>query len=286
MNYKIVSDSSSNVLTIAGAKFESVPMKVRTEREYVDNAQLNLEEMVEDLRNYKGKSGSSCPSVGEWVEAFGDAEMVFCTTISKNLSGSYNSAMQAAAAYMEEHPGRKVYVFDSLAAGPQQAFLIEKMIQLAEEGLDFDTIVEQVLDYHNHTHILFCLESMLNLARNGRVPMAVAKIAGMLGIRVCGDVKGGQITPVHKPRGAKKATETLVEMLKERGFYDGAQLRIAHCFGKIQAQDLANAVLAQFPNTRVTIESTTALCSFYAEAGGLMIGFEGGYNTNNNNKEF
>ena len=135
MNYKIVSDSSSNVLTIAGAKFESVPMKVRTEREYVDNAQLNLEEMVEDLRNYKGKSGSSCPSVGEWVEAFGDAEMIFCTTISKNLSGSYNSAMQAAAAYMEEHPSRKVYVFDSLAAGPQQAFLIEKMIQLAEEGL-------------------------------------------------------------------------------------------------------------------------------------------------------
>ncbi len=286
MNYIIVSDSSSNVLAIPGAKFESVPMKVRTENEYIDNAQLDLQAMVEDLRNHKGKSGSSCPSVGEWVEAFGDAEMVFCTTISKNLSGSYNSAMQAAAAYMEEHPGRKVYVFDSLAAGPQQAFLIEKMIQLAEEGLDFDTIVEQVLDYHNHTHILFCLESMLNLARNGRVPMAVAKIAGMLGIRVCGDVKGGQITPVHKPRGAKKATETLVEMLKERGFYDGAQLRIAHCFGQTQAQDLVDAVVAQFPNTRVTIEPTTALCSFYAEAGGLMIGFEGGYNTNNNNKEF
>ena len=286
MNYKIVSDSSSNVLTIPGANFESVPMKVRTEHEYIDNAQLNLQVMVEDLRNHKGKSGSSCPSVGEWVEAFGDAEMVFCTTISKNLSGSYNSAMQAAAAYMEEHPDRKVYVFDSLAAGPQQAFLIEKMIQLAEEGLDFDTIVEKVLDYHNHTHILFCLESMLNLARNGRVPMAVAKIAGMLGIRVCGDVKGGQITPVHKPRGAKKATETLVEMLKERGFYDGAQLRIAHCFGQTQAQDLVNAVVAQFPNTKVTIEPTTALCSFYAEAGGLMVGFEGGYNTNNNNKEF
>ena len=126
----------------------------------------------------------------------------------------------------------------------------------------------------------------MNLARNGRVSMAVAKIAGMLGIRVCGDVKGGQITPVHKPRGAKKATQTLVEMIKERGFYDGAQLRIAHCFGQTQAQDLADAVLAEFPNTKVRIEPTTALCSFYAEAGGLMIGFEGGYNTNNNNKEF
>lgn len=36
---------------------------------------------------------------------------------------------------------------------------------------------------------------------------------------------------------------------------------------------------------RVIIEPTTALCSFYAEAGGMMIGFEGGYNTENNNKD-
>jgi len=114
----------------------------------------------------------------------------------------------------------------------------------------------------------------------------VAKIAGMLGIRVCGDVKAGMITPVHKPRGAKKATETLVEMMKERGFYDGAQLRIAHCLGQTQAQDLADAVLAQFPNARITIEPTTALCSFYAEAGGLMIGFEGGYNAENDGEKF
>ena len=286
MNYKVVSDSSSNILSMGNPHFASVPMKVRAAKEYIDDANLNLAGMVEDLKNHKGTSGSSCPNVGEWLDAFGDADVVFCTTISKNLSGSYNAALQAVTTYMEENPGRKAVVLDSLAAGPQQAFIIDKVLELAEQGLDFDAIVEQVRDYHNHTHILFCLESMMNLARNGRTSMAVAKIAGMLGIRVCGDVKGGRITPVHKPRGARKATETLVEMMKERGFYDGVQLRIAHCFGQTQAQALADAVLAQFPNAKVTIEPTTALCSFYAEAGGLMIGFEGGYNTENNNKDF
>ena len=286
MNYKIVSDSSSNVLSLATPHFASVPMKVRAEKEYVDDTALDLAGMVEDLRNHKGTSGSSCPNVGEWLEAFGDADMVFGTTISKNLSGSYNAAQQAADTYMEENPGKKAFIFDSLAAGPQQAFIIDKVLELAEEGLDFETIKEKVLEYHNHTHILFCLESMMNLARNGRTSMAVAKIAGMLGIRVCGDVKGGLITPVHKPRGAKKATETLVEMMKERGFYDGAKLRIAHCFGQTQAQALADAVLAEFPNTKLQIEPTTALCSFYAEAGGLMIGFEGGFNANNDNTKF
>ena len=286
MNYKVVSDSSSNVLALDNVHFASVPMKVRAQKEYIDNAQLDLAGMVEDLQNHRGKSGSSCPIVGEWLEAFGDADVVFGTTISKNLSGSYNAAQQAAATYMEENPGKQAYIFNTLSAGPQQAFLNEKVLELCAQGLDFETIKEKALEYYSHTHILFCLESMMNLARNGRVPMAVAKIAGMLGIRVCGDAKGGQITPVHKPRGAKKATQTLLEMMTERGFYDGAQLRIAHCFGQEQAQALADAVLAEFPNTRVTLEPTTALCSFYAEAGGLMIGFEGGFNVNNDNTKF
>ena len=228
MNYKIVSDSSSNVLVIPGANFESVPMKVRTEKEYIDNAQLDLQLMVEDLRNHNGKSGSSCPSVGEWVEAFGDAELVFCTTISKNLSGSYNSAMQAAAAYMEEHPDRKAFIIDSLSTGPEMMMIVDKIRACEAEGLDFEATKAAVLEYANCNHTLFCLESMMNLARNGRVPMAVAKIAGMLGIRVVGDVEKGEITPVHKPRGAKKATQVMVQMMKERGFYDGALLRIAH----------------------------------------------------------
>ena len=286
MGFRIVSDSSSNVLSMGEFNYTTVPLKVVAEKEYVDNAALDLAGMMEDLRNHKGKSGSSCPNVGEWLEAFGGAEEIFCVTISRNLSGSYNAAMQAADAYMEEHPGRKVFVLDSLSAGPELAMLTEKIFSCEAAGDDFETTKEKVLEYHNHNHTLFCLESMNNLARNGRVSVAVAKIAGMLGIRAVGDVEGGQITPVHKPRGAKKATQTLVAMMKERGFYDGALLRIAHCFGEAQAKALADAVMAEFPNTRLIIEPTTALCSFYAEAGGLMIGFEGGYNEANNNQDF
>ena len=282
MNYRIVADSSSNVLSMENPHYFSVPMKVRAEKEYIDNEQLDVAQMVEDLRNHKGTSGSSCPNVGEWLDAFGDADFVFGTTMSKGLSGSYNAAVQAAETFMEENPGKKAYIFNTLSAGPQQMFLNEKVMELAEAGCDFETIQKKAMEYYKNTHILFCLESMMNLARNGRTSMAVAKIAGMLGIRVCGDVKAGMITPVHKPRGAKKTTETLVEMMKERGFYDGAQLRIAHCFGQAQAQALADAVRKEFPNAKVKLEPTTALCSFYAEEGGLMIGFEGGFNENNN----
>ena len=284
MSFLIVADSSANVLTMADSNYKTVPLKILADKEYVDTPNLDLAEMVENLKKHKGKSGSSCPNVGEWLDAFGDAEEVFGITITKHLSGSYNAAQQAAESYMEAHPDRKAFIIDSLSTGPEMMMIVDKIRECEAAGDDFETTKEKVLDYSNHNHTLFCLESMMNLARNGRVPMAVAKIAGMLGIRVVGDVEKGEITPVHKPRGAKKATQTLVQMIKERGFQDGNILRVAHCFGEEAAYALRDAILAEFPNTRFTLEPTTALCSFYAESGGLIIGFEGAYNTNNDNK--
>ena len=126
----------------------------------------------------------------------------------------------------------------------------------------------------------------MNLARNGRVSPAAAKIAGILGIRVAGEAQGGTIVPIHKPRGSKKTTQTLVEMIKERGFRDGNLIRVAHCFAEEQAMDLLNALKLEFPNLRYLLEPTTGLCSFYAEVGGLIIGFEGSFNEVNDNSKF
>ena len=85
MKYKIVADSACNIVSGEDGTFASVPMKIVAEREYVDDANLDVAQMVEDLKQYKGKSGSSCPNVGEWLEAFGDAEGGFGITISKGV---------------------------------------------------------------------------------------------------------------------------------------------------------------------------------------------------------
>ena len=286
MRYQIVSDSSSNIFTLAGANYTTVPMKIIAgDKEYIDAPGTNVRGMVDDLKAYKGKSGSSCANAQEWLDAFGDADMVFGVTISRNLSGSYNAAEAAAREYAEEHPGAQVHIFDTLSAGPEQAMVVEKIAELVNKGLSFDEIVAGVREYQNHTHIIFCLECMNNLARNGRVNPAVAKIASVLGIRACGDAQNGQIIPTQKPRGQKKATETLAAMIRERGFTNSSWLRIAHCFGESQAQLLVDEVRKEFPDARYTIEPTGVLCSFYAEEGGLMIAMEGGFNEVNNVNE-
>ena len=287
MNIKIVCDSSANIFQMEGLNYTTVPMKIIAgDREFVDTDALDLQGMVNFLKEYKGKSGSSCPNVQDWLNAFGDSEYVFGITITKHLSGSYNSAQQAAQVHMEEHPGSKAFIIDSLSTGPEMMMIVDKIQELAQQGLDYETIKAQVLEYANHNHTLFCLQSMNNLARNGRVHPAVAKIAGMLNIRVVGDVEGGEITPVHKPRGDKKAIQALVEMMTERGIQDGNLVRIAHCYGESAANALIAAVKEQYPNCRFMVEPTTALCSFYAESGGLIIGFQGKFNELNDNRKF
>ena len=220
MNYKIVADSSSDLLTFSGVPYESVPLKIITkDKEYTDDASLNVEEMVEDLRRQTAPTGTSCPNVHDWITAFGDAEHVFAITITSNLSGSYNACRQAAEMYMEENPGRKVCVLDSLSAGPELQLTVELLRDAILAGEAFEEIEAKARAYMLKTHLLFSLQSLANLARNGRVSPAVAKIASVLGICIVGKASDvGTLEPLHKCRGEKSALKTHYKTMKELGF--------------------------------------------------------------------
>lgn len=276
MNYKIVSDSSSNLLSVAGTNFASVPLKIVTaEKEYVDDATLDTAAMLADLAAYSGKSGTSCPNVGEWVDSFGDAEAVFGIAITSNLSGSYNALVQAKEVYEEQYPGRKVCTLDSLSTGPEMALVVEKLKELIDQGLSFEEVEAQIREYMKKTHLMFMLESVDNLAKNGRVSPLVAKAVGFLNIRIVGKASDvGTLQQLHKCRGEKKGLETLLQEMKAHGF-QGGKVRIAHCCNPTCAQNMENMVRATFPNIESTIIPMTGLCSFYAENGSIMVGFEG-----------
>ncbi len=276
MKIKIVTDSSSNMYSMEGVDFEVAPLKIITnEKEYVDDESLDVAEMVKELSVYKGRSGTACPGVGDWLAAFEGYDEIYCVTIISTLSGSYNSAMTAKRQYEEENPGKKVFVLDSYSVGPQMKLHIEKLKELILAGKDYDTICKEIVEYkEQHTSLVFSLESLINLANNGRVSHAVAKIAGLIGIRLVGDVsEDGQLHPTNKCRGEKKALIEIYNNMKRLG-YKGGKLIIDHCYNEGLSNKLKETVLAEFPNADVVIDKTTGLCSFYAEKGGLIIGFE------------
>lgn len=275
MTYKIVTDSSSNLLELQHIDFANVPMKIVTdEKEYIDNAALSVSNMANELKAYKGRSGTSCPSIGEWVDAFGDADIVFAVTITSNLSGSYAAAVEAKKLYEESHPGKRVCVVDSLSAGAEMQMIAERIEELMLEEKSYEEIEATITEYCKHTRLQFCLEHMDNLARNGRVNPVVAAAAGLLGIRVVGKASDvGTLEPQHKVRGEKKAIETIFSSMKQEG-YAGGKVNIGHCFNLDAASKLRSMILKEFPGASVVTSEIRGLCCFYAELGGLMVGYE------------
>ena len=274
MNYKIAVDSSANLHEFSGIAFESVPLKIITaKKEYVDDRNLDVKKMVAEIKETKGKSGTSCPNIGDWLNAFEDADVIFAITITSKLSGSFSTAKEAAKIYMDAHPGAKVFVVDSLSTGPEMKLLAEHIRDLMLQEKSFEEIRDSVTEYQKRTNLLFSLESLTNLARNGRVNPAVAKIAGVLGIRVLGAATEGVLDPLHKIRGEAKTIDMMFEEMKKRGF-SGGKVRIDHCFNLEAARNLEEKILYEFPDCDLEIGENQGLCSFYAEKGGIITGFE------------
>ena len=273
MSYKIVSDSSSDILNIEGINFESVPLTILTEeKEYVDDKNLNVDEMVNDLREYQGKSQTSCPSTGRYIESFNGNDEIYVVTITSKLSGSYNSAVLAKNMYLEDHPNAKIHVFDSLSTGPEMKLLIEKIIELKNNGCSFEEVVEKASTYLESTELFFCLESIHNLAVNGRVSKLADIATRLLNIRIVGKAKEGVLHMLNKCMGAKKALRTMFEFIKEK--CNGVKIRIAHVNNIHFAENLKNLILTAFQNAQIEIYKSTGLCSYYAEEGGVLIAFE------------
>ena len=85
--FRIVADSSCDLLTLDGADFVSVPLSIRTDaEEFYDDANLDVDAMVSTLRDTKGRSYSACPNIADWESAFGESGNVIAT-VDGNYSG-------------------------------------------------------------------------------------------------------------------------------------------------------------------------------------------------------
>jgi len=281
MSFKIVSDSSSNQYTLSsadlpGAGYAFVPLIVHCEgKDFIDGPSFDVSAMNAALKASKKPSCTACPGIGQWLEAFGESDEIFAVTITGSLSGSYASAVKAAEAYREFRPGSKVSVIDSLSTGPEMVLLIEKILACKEKGLSFEETDRTVREYTKSTHLLFALRAMDNLAKSGRVSAAKAGIAKALGIRAIGKASDeGTLQMLRTCRGEKKTVSALYEIMLAHG-YTGGRVVIADSVNKEASEKLAETILKTFPNADIDCHPAGALCSYYAEEGGILVGYEG-----------
>lgn len=258
-----------------GVGFYTVPLSLYAgEREFIDDKKLDVSKMVRYLKEYNGKSGSAAPGPSEWKDAFEIADQSVAITLTSALSGSYRSACAARDMVLEEDKEKKIFVLDSLSAGPQMMLLADRALELARKEVTFSQMQAELEAYKEKTHILFVLEKMDNLMHNGRVSKLEGGVAALLGIRIIGETsKDGQLHIFHKIRGRVRAYDKLVEEMVSHG-YQGGKVLIHHCNNKEKAGYVAQKIKALFPDCDIKISLMTGLCSFYAEDGGVMVGFE------------
>lgn len=272
---RLIADSSSDRPVLAGIPVEYVPLVISTEEEsFTDDDRLDVSELLRYMAGHTGRSYTACPSVDAWLRAFEGGDEIYAVTITSALSGSYNSAMAARALYLQEHPEAKVAVFDSLSTGPELRLILEKLQECLGAGLEFERTVQQVKDYQKRTGLLFCLRSLHNMAQNGRVSKVAAAAVGVLGIRVVGTASPeGTLAQLAKCRGDRKALPELIEQLRLAD-YAGGKARITHVNNPALADTLRGQLLAAWPQADVAVAPSTGLCSYYAESGAIMVGFE------------
>ena len=272
---KIVADSAADVLSMGNMPFAVAPLKMISKvGEYVDDCNLDVEKMIDDLDKNDDKVTTSCPSEYDWLERFDDAKYVFCVTITSGLSGSCNAAMLAKKEYEEKYPDRRVCVVDSLSTGPEMKLILEKLQELILAGEDYQSVCEKIAEYQKRTGLCFMLQSLKNLKNNGRVSGFIAKIAGILGLRFIGVASAqGTLEQVAKSRGDNGTLNKILETIKERG-YKGGKVRIGHCRNVSLAQAFKKLLEREYQNLDVEIYPLRGLCSFYAENGGLLVGYE------------
>lgn len=275
MQYKIVSDSSSNVYLLKHTDYACVPLKVTIgNEEYTDVPDADIFKLMGALKTTKEETHTSCPNIYDWQESFQGAENIFAVTITSGLSGSYNACVNAKKLYEKTHKNVHIHVIDSLSAGPELRLIIEKLEELCAEGNSFDEVIQKIEEYKKSTRLFFCLESLMNFARNGRVSPAVAHLVGFLGIRIVGTASEmGTLEPLTKPKGKKKALINLYEQIKTAG-YAGGKVRIAHSQNAAFAEALKQMILEDFKDADVVIEPCGVLCSYYAEEGGVLVAIE------------
>ena len=279
MTWKIIADSGCDCREIADlandTSFKSVPLTIQVDSEiFVDDANLDIDDMMEKMYATSTASKSACPSPDDYLRSFEGAENIFVVTITGSLSGSHNSAQLAKKLFLEERPEANIHVIDSLSAGGEVDLIITKLNELIKEGLSFNEIVEAITHYQEKTKLLFVLAKVDNLVKNGRLNKLIGAVVGLLNIRMVGEAsETGTLELLQKARGAKKALTAAVDEVLKAG-YKGGRIIIAHRNNEKFCQQFSSLIKEKFPAADISFLPTSGLCSFYAEEGGLLLGYE------------
>ncbi len=175
-----------------------------------------------------------------------DADILH-VAFSSGLSGTFNSTCLAVKELMEENPGRKIILVDTLGASLGQGLLVNHALKLREQGKSIDEVSKWLEDNKLSLVHLFTVDDLIYLYRGGRVSRTKQAAAGVLNIKPVLHVDNeGHLLPMMNVRGRNKSLKQMVDIMEERRIEGDQDVFISHGDCLEEAEQVAEKIKERF----------------------------------------
>ncbi len=279
MSFKIIVDSCCD-LTAAQfrqSSFLRVPLTISLAGEdIVDDDTFDQTHLLLLMRENNTPPQTACPSPAQYLNAFqeANADDLYIVTLSALLSGSHNSAAQARTIWLEEHPGSRIHIFNSCSAAAGEVAVALKILEIAETGRDFNTVVNEVSKYITSMTTYFVLENLDHLRKNGRLTGALSLVTEALRIKLLmGATPEGEIKKVGQALSTKQALSRMVSLMADDPGHVDRALYIVHCNNPERAFYVRDLAQKSCHFKDILISDARGVTTVYANDGGVVVAF-------------
>jgi DegV family protein with EDD domain len=273
----IVSDTTHSMPAdlLARTGIAQVSLYVNHGSETQREAEMDLQVFYDRLRSESKLPTTSQPSIGDFLAVYEPllqaGQDIVSIHISGAISGTVETARQAAADAVSRFEGRRIEVVDSRSVAGGLAMILLAAVAARDAGGDADAIVERTVAAIGQTRIWFAVDTLEFLRKGGRIGTAAAWVGGALKIKPILTVDG-EVTPVERVRTSSRAFQRLVaamDELKEAG-------QTAWCIQHIQAHEDAERLAVEgrrvFGVEPLMVSEIGAVVGTYAGPGLLGVG--------------
>ena len=184
--------------------------------DFVDGVDITPEGFYERLIESDALPTTSQAAPADFAEAFerltANGDELVCLTISSKLSGTYQSAMIAAA----DFEGR-VRVVDTLNVALGAQILARYALRLASGGRGMDEVADELERVKGRVHIIALLDTLEYLKRGGRISGTAAFAGTVLSIKPVVALRDGEVAGIGKARGSRNGENLLSQTIEKFG---------------------------------------------------------------------
>lgn len=221
MSIQIIIDSTTHVSKAIENRFRVVPLTVHFgAQEYLDGVTISGERFYEMLIENDTLPTTSQPTPDAYIRAYEaalrEADQVIVLTVSAALSGTYQSAVIAAA----DFPEGKIFVVDTKNVAIAAGILAELALKLADSGMSAEAITAELERERNRLRLVALVDTLEYLQKGGRLSKTVAFAGTLLSIKPVIALENGEIKVLGKARGSKQGNNLLVQQIEQAGGVD------------------------------------------------------------------